>query len=110
MESQLDPQAPAPAASWTRADDKQFESLLVEFPEGCANRFESVASRLPGRSVDEVVKRYEDLVADVEAIEAGLIPHPKYGGGDRRNEGSHLQKAPTQRKNTSSKWTEDEHK
>ncbi|KAL3636592.1 hypothetical protein CASFOL_018891 [Castilleja foliolosa] len=81
---------------WTWQEDKQFESGLVEFPEEMwPDRWERIAARMGTRSAAEVEQHYEVLLADLEAIKAGLIELPKYGEPKPKKAGR--------------PWTEDEH-
>ncbi|GFQ06252.1 protein radialis-like 3 [Phtheirospermum japonicum] len=64
---------------WTWQENKQFENSLVEFPEDCPNRWERIAAKLGTKSAMEVEQHYAVLLADLEAIEAGLFDHlPEY--------------------------------
>ncbi|GFP90372.1 transcription factor divaricata [Phtheirospermum japonicum] len=83
---------------WTWQEDKQFENGLVEFPEDCPNRWERIAARLGTRSAAEVEWHYAVLLADVEAIEAGLIEPPEYREAPKQ----HARKA-------GRPWTAEEH-
>ncbi|KAG8051771.1 hypothetical protein GUJ93_ZPchr0001g32024 [Zizania palustris] len=42
--------------------------------------FVALAASVPARSVEEVRRHYEALVEDVDAIEAGRVPLPRYAG------------------------------
>ncbi|KAL5708069.1 hypothetical protein ACHQM5_018904 [Ranunculus cassubicifolius] len=112
-----------PSSTWTRAEDKQFEQALVIFDEDTPNRFERIASCVPGKSVLEIEKHYQDLVDDINAIEAGLIQLPNYTDDllDHRDtnnssqiafgsskKGSDGGSGGERRKGTP--WTEEEHK
>lgn len=67
---------------WTRAEDKQFEeALVICFEEGVENdddRWEKIASHVPGRSVVEVREHYEALLHDVDEIDSGRVYIPCY--------------------------------
>ncbi|KAL3643268.1 hypothetical protein CASFOL_014083 [Castilleja foliolosa] len=100
---------------WTWEEDKQFESGLVEFSEDSPNRWERIAAGLGTKSAAEVEQHYADLLADVTAIEAGLIESPEYN--DRNVCRSEIQKCPKSEKRQNSvprktgrPWTEDEHR
>lgn len=65
-------------AKWTAEENKQFENALALFDEDTPDRWHNVASLIPGKTVNDVVKQYRELVEDVTDIEAGLIPVPGY--------------------------------
>lgn len=72
------------SSSWTARQNKQFEEALAVYDKDTPDRWEKVA-RAVGRSVEEVKRQYEILVADVIKIESGLVPFPKYRGTGRRD-------------------------
>lgn len=65
-------------SSWTREEDKLFENALVLFPEETPERWEKIASKVPGKSSDDVQKHYEDLVRDLREIDSGMVELPNY--------------------------------
>ncbi|CAL9128990.1 unnamed protein product [Musa textilis] len=82
---------------WSREDDKAFENALAtiapppkvkEEEEGASEGGESgggdwwelIAAGVPGKTAAEVRRHYEALVEDVNAIEAGWVPVPRYVG------------------------------
>ncbi|KAL9274600.1 Transcription factor DIVARICATA-like protein [Drosera capensis] len=64
---------------WTQAENKVFENALALYDKDTPDRFYMVAAMLPGKTVGDVIKQYEELVDDVSNIEAGLVPIPGYG-------------------------------
>lgn len=48
------------------------------FPEETPERWEKIASRVPGKNSDDVQKHYEDLVRDLREIDSGLVELPNY--------------------------------
>ncbi|KAH0467401.1 hypothetical protein IEQ34_004639 [Dendrobium chrysotoxum] len=78
------------AARWSREDEKAFENALATVPyptkdEGAAPAtaaedrwLEAVGARVPGKTMVEVKKHYGLLVEDVNAIDAGRVPIPRY--------------------------------
>ncbi|XP_010486370.1 PREDICTED: transcription factor DIVARICATA-like [Camelina sativa] len=66
---------------WTKEDNKHFEIALAQFPEGSPSILESIAEHLR-KPVEEVKFYYDDLVYDVEQIETGKVPLPKYRDDD----------------------------
>ncbi|KAL9273088.1 Transcription factor DIVARICATA-like protein [Drosera capensis] len=69
----------ATTTRWTQAENKTFERALALYGEDMPDRFHKVAAMLPGKTVRDVIKQYEELVDDVSDIEAGLVPIPGYG-------------------------------
>ncbi|KAI3470846.1 hypothetical protein Pfo_027509 [Paulownia fortunei] len=65
-------------STWTKEENKKFESALAIFDEKTPNRLFKVAAMIPGKSVYDVINQYRELVADVSDIEAGLVPIPGY--------------------------------
>ncbi|KFK24624.1 hypothetical protein AALP_AA8G003400 [Arabis alpina] len=68
-------------ATWTVEENKRFEKALAflddkDNPES----WRKIADLIPGKTVDDVIKRYKELEDDVSDIEAGLVPIPGYGG------------------------------
>ncbi|XP_051123097.1 transcription factor DIVARICATA-like [Andrographis paniculata] len=66
------------ATAWTKEENKKFESALAIFDEKTPYRWFKVAAMIPGKSVNDVINQYKELVADVCDIEAGLVPIPAY--------------------------------
>ena len=62
---------------WTREEDKAFENALAIYLDD-SNLWEKIAAVVPGRTVEDIKMHYEVLVADVNAIELGLVPFPHY--------------------------------
>ncbi|XP_009627320.1 transcription factor DIVARICATA-like [Nicotiana tabacum] len=63
---------------WTKEENKLFESAIAIYDENTPNRWFQVADMIPGKSVLDVMKQYQELAADVCDIEAGLVPNPGY--------------------------------
>ncbi|TVU19633.1 hypothetical protein EJB05_35794 [Eragrostis curvula] len=76
-----DRRAAGGSGAWTLEENKMFERALASVDWDAPNRWEQVASMLPGRSVAEVASHFDDLENDVYFIEAGLVPVPNYGAG-----------------------------
>lgn len=55
---------PAPKMKWSVEDDKLYEDALKEFPEEVENRWEKIASRVPGKSPEDVKAHYNTLFVD----------------------------------------------
>lgn len=63
---------------WTNEQNTWFESALAIFDTETPDRWSNVASLVPGKSEIDVKKQYEKLKADINEIEAGLVPDPGY--------------------------------
>lgn len=66
------------STSWTKEENKRFESALAIYSESTPDRWIKVAAMIPGKTVLDVIKQYEELEEDVSNIEAGKIPIPGY--------------------------------
>ncbi|KAJ0527423.1 putative transcription factor MYB-HB-like family [Helianthus annuus] len=66
----------ASSSNWTWEQNKLFENSLVTYNDD-PDRFQKIA-KIVGKSVEEVKVHYQNLVHDVNAIEAGKIPLPNY--------------------------------
>ncbi|KAL3531719.1 hypothetical protein ACH5RR_005240 [Cinchona calisaya] len=68
---------------WTQEENKKFENALALFDKDTPDRWYNVAAMIPGKTVNDVIKQYRELVEDVSDIEAGLIPiPPAYSSGN----------------------------
>ncbi|GBG82166.1 hypothetical protein CBR_g34447 [Chara braunii] len=63
---------------WTPQEDKLFEQALADVDENDEARWEKVAARLPGKSIDDLVRHYELLVEDIIMIDEGRLALPAY--------------------------------
>ncbi|XP_073275138.1 transcription factor DIVARICATA-like [Primulina huaijiensis] len=63
---------------WTPEENKRFENALAYFDQDTPDRWYNVAAMIPGKTISDVKKQYQELVEDVSDIEAGLIPIPGY--------------------------------
>ncbi|KAG7534767.1 Myb domain containing protein [Arabidopsis thaliana x Arabidopsis arenosa] len=116
-------------ATWTAAENKAFENALAVYDDNTPDRWQKVAAVIPGKTVSDVIRQYNDLEADVSSIEAGLIPVPGYitsppftldwaGGGCNGfkpghqvcNKRSPAGRSPELERKKGVPWTEEEHK
>ncbi|XP_010483500.1 PREDICTED: transcription factor DIVARICATA-like isoform X2 [Camelina sativa] len=118
--------------TWTAAENKAFENALAVYDDNTPDRWQKVAAVIPGKTVSDVIRQYNDLEADVSSIEAGLIPVPGYvtspftldwagGGGSGGCNGfkpghsvcykrSSAGRSPELERKKGVPWTEEEHK
>lgn len=115
-------------SSWTREQDKAFETGLAIIPEDDFYRWQKIAAMVPGKTVEEIKRHYDILVEDVYAIESDLVPLPCYGdslkndsdfGSEEGKFGEMLNNSSSGRKSSKSErerrkkgiaWTEEEHR
>ncbi|XP_071734416.1 transcription factor DIVARICATA-like [Rutidosis leptorrhynchoides] len=64
-------------SEWTKEQNKWFESALAIFDTETPDRWSNVAAFVPGKSEYEVREQYEELKADINNIESGLIEDPE---------------------------------
>ncbi|KAM7261696.1 hypothetical protein ACFE04_020773 [Oxalis oulophora] len=115
---------------WTRNDDKAFENALATYDEDDLDLWEKIAADVPGKTLEDIKEHYELLVEDVNRIESGCVPLPKYKsssenstglagdeaprkkGAHYNNESNHGGKASRsdQERRKGIAWTEDEHR
>lgn len=121
---------------WTPAENKLFENALALYDKDTPDRWKKVAEMVPGKTVLDVKRQYEELEHDISSIEAGLmdlIPFPAntsrsaasaftlewgcahpfdaqkqcFGAGGKRLQSNRL---PEQERKKGIPWTEEEHK
>lgn len=107
---------------WTKEENKKFESALALYDKDTPDRWIKIADMIPGKSVLDVMKQYQNLVADISDIEAGLVPLPGYLASSctlelmKNGEFNGFKKRPMvcrssdQEKKKGVPWTEDEHR
>ena len=107
---------------WTREENKQFERALAIYDKETSDRWLNVAAMIPGKTVVDVIKRYEELLVDVCEIEAGRVPIPGYLASPftielvgNQNYDAYRKRPATvrgadQERKKGVPWTEDEHK
>ncbi|KAL6273956.1 hypothetical protein ACE6H2_024648 [Prunus campanulata] len=67
-------------SSWTPKQNKQFEKALALYDKDTPDRWQKVARAVGGKSAEEVKQHYEILIEDVNHIESGRVPFPRYRG------------------------------
>ncbi|CAF2157109.1 unnamed protein product [Brassica napus] len=61
-----------------KKQDKQFEVALATYDKDTPDRWQNVARAVGGKSAEEVKSHYELLIRDVNDIESGRYPQPRY--------------------------------
>ncbi|XP_042956439.1 transcription factor DIVARICATA isoform X2 [Carya illinoinensis] len=117
------------STKWTPAENKMFENALAVYDKESPDRWPKVAAMIPGKTVSDVMRQYEELVADINNIEAGLVTIPGYAAspftldgvnsnvydGFRQSYGiggkrSSSARSAEQERKKGVPWTEEEHK
>ncbi|KAL8143414.1 hypothetical protein V2J09_016446 [Rumex salicifolius] len=65
-------------STWSVKQNKLFEKALAVYDKETPDRWANVAKAVGGKSADEVKRHYETLIEDLNRIESGRIPIPKY--------------------------------
>ena len=53
--------------TWTQIEQKTFEQAIKQFPKGTPERWERIAAKVPGKSVDDCIQRFKYLAQMVKA-------------------------------------------
>ncbi|CAH8365043.1 unnamed protein product [Eruca vesicaria subsp. sativa] len=108
-------------SSWSRDDDIAFENALSMYTDETQNRWGKIAEVVPGKTLEQVIERYESLLQDVMLIESGCVPLPEFDSLEgtptketaiinRKCESTQESKPKlTQRRRKGIAWTQDEH-
>ncbi|KAK6118850.1 hypothetical protein DH2020_047404 [Rehmannia glutinosa] len=65
--------------TWTAKQNKLFEDALAMYDKDTPDRWQNLARAVGGgKTVDEVKLHYQKLVEDIDGIESGKVPLPKY--------------------------------
>ena len=57
--------------NWTFTEDLIFENGLARYDETTSNRWEVISKLIPGKTGEDVRKRYQKLLYDIARIESG---------------------------------------
>ncbi|WKY02307.1 hypothetical protein Q1695_015948 [Nippostrongylus brasiliensis] len=52
----------ASSTEWSQAEQKQFEAALQQYPKGCEERWEKIASAVPTKTKEQCQQRLKELV------------------------------------------------
>ncbi|CDP02018.1 unnamed protein product [Coffea canephora] len=72
-------------STWTKEQNKVFETALAIYDKDTPDRWHNVAKAVGGKTVEEVKMQYQLLVNDVALIEADKFPLPPYKSSPSRN-------------------------
>lgn len=103
-------------SKWTNEQNTWFESALAIFDTDTPDRWSNVAALVPGKSEIDVKNQYEKLKADINEIEAGLVPDPGYFELVEEDHSFSILKRPSkfrsfdQERRKGVPWTEEEHR
>ncbi|KAK6270670.1 hypothetical protein POUND7_007768 [Theobroma cacao] len=110
------------STSWTKEENKMFESALAIYDDDVPDRWFKVAAMIPGKTVSDVMKQYRELEEDVFKIEAGRFPMPGYCSSsftlelvenrdfDAYRKRSTGTRGPDHERKKGVPWTEEEHR
>ncbi|KAK1433647.1 hypothetical protein QVD17_10561 [Tagetes erecta] len=74
---------------WSKEEDKAFENAIANhWKQDCKEQWDTIASLVPTKTIPELKQHYQLLVEDVDDIEAGLVPIPKYVGEESSSSSS----------------------
>ncbi|CAI9270710.1 unnamed protein product [Lactuca saligna] len=102
--------------TWSRYEDKLFETALVDVPENIEERWQKIADAVPGKTVEEAKVRYAELLHDLDEIESGRVELPKYPEDyDVIKESfvssdSEFRSRKVEQRKKGTSWTEEEHR
>ncbi|KAK9742480.1 hypothetical protein RND81_03G175900 [Saponaria officinalis] len=95
--------------SWTWEQNKAFENGLAIYPENCEQRWQKIASNIPGyKTIEEVKQHYQILLDDIAEIEAGYVTLPNYSDVSTNKVENERDTRWERRRGQA--WTEEEHK
>ncbi|KAJ4960545.1 hypothetical protein NE237_020455 [Protea cynaroides] len=70
---------------WSREEEKAFENAIaMHWSNSDQDPWDTIASMVPTKTLSHLKQHYQNLVDDIQAIEAGLVPIPAYSGEDTR--------------------------
>ncbi|KAI7748714.1 hypothetical protein M8C21_010433, partial [Ambrosia artemisiifolia] len=93
---------------WTKEQNTWFEGALAIFDTETPERWSNVAALVPGKTESDVIKQYEKLKADINDIEAGLVPDDHNFCNFRKRPSKFRSSDRVRRKGVP--WTEEEHR
>ncbi|KAK6040649.1 Myb-like DNA-binding domain protein [Cooperia oncophora] len=60
----------SPTSEWSQLEQKQLEAALQQYPKGCEDRWDKIASAVPTKSKEQCQQRLKELVELVKRKKA----------------------------------------
>ncbi|XP_015889918.2 protein RADIALIS-like 3 [Ziziphus jujuba] len=76
--------------TWTAKKNKVFENALAMYDRETPDRWHKIANVVGGTTEEEVKRRYQILVEDIDRIESGKVPLPNYQKVPNISKGSNI--------------------
>lgn len=76
--------------TWTAKQNKLFENALAVYDKETPDRWHKIAKVVGGTTEEEVRRQYEILLEDINRIESGKVPLPKYSKAQGFSKGSNM--------------------
>lgn len=76
--------------TWTAKQNKLFENALAVYDRETPDRWHKVAKVVGGTTEEEVKRQYQILLEDINRIESGKVPLPKYRNVQGISKGSNI--------------------
>ena len=65
--------SPSSRSMWSRSENILLERSILMFPEEIPDRWQKIASQIPGKSTVDVLEHYIKLIQDTDAIDLGCM-------------------------------------
>ena len=65
--------SPSARSMWSRSENILLERAILMFPEEIQDRWQKIASQIPGKSTVDVLEHYLKLIQDTDAIDFGFM-------------------------------------
>lgn len=79
--------------TWTAKQNKSFENALAIYDRETPDRWLKIAKVVGGTTEEEVKRRYQVLLEDINRIESGKVPIPNYRKVRDISKGSNISSA-----------------
>lgn len=82
--------SPDTSSNWTAEKNKLFENALAIYDREAPDRWQKIAKIVGGTTEEEVKRQYEILQEDINRIESGKFPLPKYWKDQGSSKGNNV--------------------